>query len=247
MRKAKAPRRRRAPIGPTSKSTRTLQLKSYRFKFNPTSQILVSTATSGQMVLSTTAGGAPIKPTSFTLVTPSSSGLPGFWDIAMAVPFQLADLNYVANFQSMFDAYKFGKVGVQIEYLNNTSNVNSTGLMPSIYMYWDQDDAAVPASLASISGKQGVKIRQFGDRARTSVRTSFTPTTVMGISTQAGIALAGVNNKPQWINCTQPAVNHFGLKMYITDVYLPGSSAVNQAFRFNFTYNIAFRAPLLTA
>lgn len=114
-------------------------------------------------------------------------------------------------------------------------------------MYWDQDDAINPPSLTSISRKQGVKRTQLGNKGKTSVRWSCVPTTQQIMGSSAGLAAAGVNPKRQWLNCTIPNVDHFALKFFITDVYLPTSEGVTQAFRFNWTYNIEFRAPLLTA
>jgi len=241
--------RRLRPIGPTKIKSNLLTLTPYRFKFQLPSQTLASSNVPGQLLLSATgsAGVRPITGGSFQLF-PSTNGLAGYYDVSMACPHTLADTNYFANFTAMFDAYKFGKVTVNLEYLNNVSAANGTGLMPTAYMYWDQDDAVVPPSLTSISSKQGVKVRQFGDRAKTSLRMSYVPVTedVIGVN-GGGVSSAGVAAKPRWVDSATPSIQHNAIKIFITDVYLPGTSVVTQAFRLNWTYHISFRAPLLTA
>lgn len=223
-------------------------VKSYRFKFQPTAQVLTSAVGAGSLSLAGGSPGfnAPITVNTFGVYV-STNGLPGYYDIAIAVPFKLTDINSLGAYTSMFDSYKFGKVSCRVEYLNNVSPANGTGLMPTLYSYWDNDDAVLPPSLTSISSKQGVKVRQFGDKSRTSFVCSGVPAVLQGIQTVgAGITLGGIA-KPMWINSTSTTVQHNALKMMITDVYLPGGTAITQAFRFHWTYNLAFRDPVNTA
>lgn len=223
-------------------------VKSYRFSFKPVAQVLASNAVAGTLTLAGGAGGfqAPLTATNFQLYA-STNGLPNYYDIALAVPFKLADINAVGAFTSMFDSYKFGKVSCRVEYLNNVSPANGTGLMPTLYHYWDNDDAIIPPSLTSITSKQGVSVRQFGNKSRTSYTCSGIPTIIEGLSTVgAGIALAGIR-KPTWINSVNTTVQHNALKIMITDVYLPGGASITQAFRFHWAYSVSFRDPLNTA
>lgn len=222
-------------------------MKPYSFKFKLPAQIQTSQASAGLLDFSvlTTAGTVPLNNTKRT-VYPSASGLAGFYDIAYATTFQLADIRNVAAWAQMFDAYKIMRVGCSIEYLNNVSAVNSTGLMPSLYTYWDQDDANIPLSVVQIQGKQGVRRQQFGNKGVTSYKTSARPHVAQDVLA-AGGSIAAIVGKSQWLDCVSTDVQHYALKMVITDVYLPGSSAVTQAFRFNWTYDVCFRAPLLTA
>jgi len=232
-----------------------LTFKSYTYRFNLPSQVLTSVAAApNQLQLSAAGGQAPIRlqidaPTWATYA--SSNGLSGFADLAVAVPFQMQDCQSFATYCAMYDAYKLGKVSLHLEYLNNMAAVNGSGLMPTCYMYWDQDDAIVPVNINQISGKQGVRIKQFTAN-NTTMKYTLQPVTTTALAGQSSPAepplttvpfLAGIANKPQWINCLAPTIKHFALKIYITDVYLPGGAA-NTAFRFNWTYNIAFRSPL---
>lgn len=258
MRTRRAPARPAAPARPRRRRARVPRaiggskgaLKAYSFKFNLPSQVLkngygssvlsLSALPSGQYPL--LAGGG----TTWQTVS-SSNGIVDYYDIVGAVPFKLSDCTFFSSYNTLFDAYKMGKVSLHLEYLNNVSPANAGGLMPTAYMYWDQDDASLPASILSVTSKQGVKIRQFGNKSLTTLKTSFVPTTqsVLG-SVGGGVATAGIGAKPMWLNCTQPAIAHNALKFVITDVYIP-TSGVTQAFRFNWTYNIKFRGPIQNA
>lgn len=242
--------RRQRPIGPMKMKSNLLTLTPYRYKFQLLGQVLTSTAVAGQLQFSGVSGAGqyPLAIASSVTVQASSSGIPGFYDVFCATPFRLSDLVNQPTFSAMYDAYKFGKVTLNLEYLNNVSAVNTSGLMPTCYFYWDQDDAVIPSTVQTISSRQGVKVRQFGDRSKTTLRTSFVPVPSVVTTTGVGatpLTTAIIPNKSQWMNCASPSVAHNALKIAITDLYLPGAG-VNQAFRFNWTYHVSFRAPLLT-
>lgn len=224
-------------------------MKPYRFKFTLPSQILTSAGSTG-MSFSTATGSGPLPLSDALRINyPSNNGLTNFVDVGLATTFKLTDLAQYTKFTGMFDAYKINKVTCNIEYLNNTSSVNTTGLLPSVYLYWDQDDAVIPSiGGLNIQAKQGVKRIQFGNKMRTSVSTSGRPKLqgLIGSASTVG-ADAAVVMKSTWLDCISAEVQHYALKMYITDLYVPGSSAVQQAFRFNWTYDVSFRAPLLTS
>jgi len=227
-------------------------LKVYTYKFQLPPQILVGSQTvPGTMTFSTVtgAGSYPLLGAASVTVQASANGLPQYYDICYACPFRFTDLQNRASFAALYDAYKFGKVSLNLEYLNNVSLAAGQGLMPTSYMYWDQDDDTIPPNLLSISGKQGVKIRQFGDKSKTTQRISFVPKpqSVVTIgATGSPLVAAGIPGKNMWLDCVEPGVAHYAIKGVITDVYLPGNALVTQAFRFNWTYNMAFRAPILT-
>lgn len=223
-------------------------MKEYTFTFNLPAQILTSGAGAGSLTLSAAGGQLPITaaPVKFNTIA-STNGLPNFWDVSMATNFKLADITNVAAYTAMFDAYKIRKVSLSLEYLNNSSAVNSTGLMPSVYSYWDQDDATVPVSALVAQQKQGVRRFQFGNNSKTCYRTSGKPMieTAVGVA-GGGVAIAGIG-KSQFLDCLTPTIAHNALKLFMTDLYLPGSAAVTQAIRLNWTYVVTFRSPILAA
>ena len=223
-------------------------MKPYKFVFQLPSQIITSGAGAGSLALSAAVGGGgfPITAAKF-LTYPSTNGLANFYDLSIATEFKLADVVNYIPFTNMFDAYRLDKVSCSIEYLNNVSAVNSTGLMPSLYTYWDQDDAVIPSiGGVTIQGKQGVKRRQFGNNSLTSLKTSGHPKLAVAVENAGAGVTSAIVQKAVFLDCVSPSVAHYALKMFITDIYLPGSVAVTQAFRFNWTYHLSFRAPLLT-
>jgi len=170
-----------------------------------------------------------------------------FFDLFAAVPFQLNDLVHSGTYTSMYDAYKIKRVSVSVEYLTN--NTSQFQLNPTTYMVWDQDDAIIPPTLASITSKQGVSVRQFGNKSRSVITYSMVPTISQVVVYNGGTTgSGGVASKPTWLDSRNPDVQHNAFKLAITDIYLPGGAgAVEQAFRLNWTYHMCFRSPLLSS
>jgi len=232
----KKQRRRAAP-------SKALVLKTYDFTMTLAPNSLHSVASGGQMDLSQPTIG-PMTTSAYTVV-PSTNGLGNFFDVMGAVSFKFQDLLNYTTYASMFDQYKIKKVTLTIDYLNNSSSVAASGLMPKIYTYWDQDDATVPVSIVQLTGKQGVKSTQIGSN-RLSHRFSVKPSLVLSAQVQSGGGTSAlVENKSRWLDCADLAIQHNSIKFAITDLYLPGSTVVTQAIRFNFKYHMSFRAPLI--
>lgn len=228
-------------------------MKTYNYKFHLTPQVITQAlGGGGSMVLSVASGPAPIfgAPStgimSQTALTASTNGLPNFFDLGGAIPFKLSDVANYLPFTAMYDAYKINKVSLKLEYLSNVSAVNGLGLMPTLYTYWDLDDATIPNSFL-ITGRQGVKIQQFGNKSKTALGTAGRPAVTQALATVAAGAVPSGIGKPQWINCANADVWHYGLKFALTDIYLPvAAGQISQAFRFQWTYDVSFRTPLIT-
>jgi len=234
---------------PKHKRSGVPSLKPYYFDFKLKPQTLVGNIGGpGGLVLSTTTGQLPISstgPPSWSVQT-AESGLPGFYDIGIAVAFKLSDIKQYLGYSALFDAYRVDKVGCEIEFLSNFSAVNGNSLMPTMWMYWDQDDAIVPTSSVLLTGKQGAKCVQFGNHSTTKFKTSHRPRVATGILDNTGTVIgAGIGSAgKQWLDCVNTDVPHYALKLWISDVYLPGTFPI--AFKFNWEYKMSFRAPILT-
>ena len=228
-----------------------LREKVYKYVFKLPSQVAVgnTTAPGGFAIVGTQA--TPLIPGaggSIGFVVPSTNGLSNFFDIGGACTFRFSDLFHSGVYQQMYDCYKLDSVTCDIEYLNNTSAITTSGLLPTIYIYWDQDDASPPPTIASINAKQGVKKMCFGNKNQVSFKTSGRPNTLTVVQSGIGAPAASmINQKNVWLDCLDPSVPHYSFKFWITDMYLPGTSAVNQAVRFNWTYHMSFKAPLATS
>lgn len=222
--------------------------RTYTYQFKLESQSLVSNTTPGSLTISTGSGQLPLIPSgSNWSLLPSSNGLVNYYDLSYATVFALNDCKNYLNFSVMYDQYKIKRVGLELEYLNTSSLASASGLMPTAYFYWDRDDVAIPANLASITRRQGVKRRQFGNKSQISLRTRGKPNLLMGVQDSITATLSGVVPlTAKYIDCTQEDVPHYALKGFISDIYLPGAAST-QAFRFNWTYDISFVRPLVCA
>jgi len=246
LRKLKRRRYGKRKFGPKNTRSSYLQFKHYNYQFKLRPQFLLN-GTSGPGSLSyglVSAGQVPLIPSNVA-VYPSLSGIAGMYDIAFATNHIFADLANAGAFQAMYDAYKIGKIRLQMQWLNNVTNPATPGILPTVYHYFDADDAVVPPSTTSISAKQGVIIRQFGNKMQSTLNFSYTPIPLIDTNNLQGI----IPKDRQWIDCTNAGIKHNALKVYIADVYLPGNAVPNfsNGFRLQWEYNVSFRAPILTA
>jgi len=259
MRRSRAPRRaRRAPRrvrrarraagvvrGPTAKTY------TYDFHLQP-QMLMLQPSGQWQFPAGPFQGPNPLTNGSGNIAQYSSAtGVATLADVALACSFKLSDCANFSAYTTMYDAYRLNSITCTIEYLNNSASVGSTGFMPTIYSYLDQDDAVPPPSVASIVGKQGVQVRHFGNNSKVVFSRKFRPTCleVLGNNSQtAGFALNGVRRGPTWINNagSGPNVNHYGWKAILTDLYTVVSTTPQSinGFRINWKYNVSFRSPL---
>lgn len=242
MRK-RAPRRRRAVKRDSTGGMR--KVYKYKFKLNP--QVLAASTTTALQAgfVAAPAGIVPLTNSFFALGL-GTNGFVNYIDCSMSCSNQLTDITNIAPFTSLYDQYKITKVHCQVEYLANTAAVNGQGLMPTVYYWVDRDDSVVPGGLAQILGKQGIK-KWHPTSSSSSKTISYTPCQRIGVSNQnpGGVFTPAAElNKPCWLDSTQGTVPGFGLKMVICDFYAPGSVTTTNAFRFNWTYEIAFRSPI---
>lgn len=226
------------------------QFKSYDYKFKLTpSYLLASQTTPGLMTwaaLSSEVGYWPGGTSPITGTT-SPTGFGGLYNYGLGTAFRLSDIKSVADWTNMYDAYRINKIVCEVEFMNNAAQASGqTGILPTLYMVYDQDSAGVPPGLTTIQGQQNVKRHCVGDKGKCRFSIAFRPRVqniVAAPSTQYAIAKPG-----QWLNCASTGINHFGLKFYITDLLVPGNSTqIETAIKFQFTYFVSFRGPLNTA
>jgi len=225
------------------------QFKSYDYKFKLTPSYLNgSQTTPGLMTWAALSAETGYWPggTSPIAGTNSPTGFAGLYNYGMATAFRLSDVKSVADWTNMYDAYRINKVVCEVEFMNNSSQASGlTGVLPTLYMVYDQDSAGVPPGLTTIQQQQGVKRCCVGDKGRTRFSIACRPriqNIVAAPSTQYAIAKPGA-----WLNCASTGINHFGLKFYITELLVPGNSTqIETAVKFQFTYYISFRGPLAT-
>ena len=244
----KAPRRRsRVPRGLRAPK---IQLKHYRYKFELTPQLIRNNlaAEGARIILPPVDQLNPQHPVTAVTTVSGSLGVADVSNFALACSFALNDTINWQAYTAMYDAYKINSVTITLEYLSNTAAVNGGGLLPTFYMYWDQDDQTVPTGVTQISGKQGVKKWQPTSN-RTTKKFKFVPVTrnvVYGGTTEEPQG-AVVPNKSQWLNCTNPEIPHFAFKLVGQDMLAPfAANTILNCVRLNYVYDVSFRSPLLT-
>ena len=240
----------RVPRGRTMSLEQGIQ-KTYRYSFNLQPCVAVMSQAAPGVTDFRNVAGASLFPlgTSGTFVpvmNASALGFGGYYDLSLACPFRLSDCLNSATFAGLYDAFRIVGVTVKVEWLCNTAPLNGGAILPTCYVYNDQDDATPPVNLATQTGKQGVKVIALGNGNLTSFTHRIKPYTAPVLA--APTPTSGISQAGQWINCggNGPTVPHYGLKMYITDILATGSAGVNNAFKFTFKYDIEFRSPLLT-
>ena len=185
--------------------------------------------------------GGPATSGTFSQMRPAVSGFADYWDVGLACSFKLNDLTNYTAFANQYDSYRINKVTCTIEYLSNTANVNGSGLLPTIYIYNDQDSATPPATLSAVVGASGVRQIQLANRMKTTIKHSCVPRIL--VDSQASASIVGKPN--QWLDCTDVAIDHHAMKFYLTDLFVPpASSTQTTCFKFTFHYHVQFRGPL---
>jgi len=248
LRKRKGNRRGRIPRG--LKAPRA-QLKSYNFTYNLTPQTWYAALGGSEPVLSSGRQliGNTVSSSGFWgAVTPSNDtgSMPGYSDITMSMAHQILDSSGAIIASSMFDAYKINKVTAEVEYVGNLAS-GFAGIIPSFYLYWDQDDTSPPANISVQLAKTGVRRWQ---PTASNLKTRFSYVPIPRASAGNG-GTASFNpmvpKGAQWTNCQYTSLLHNAFKMYVSNFYAPMQSATQgHMFKVSFKYNISFRSPTYT-
>lgn len=243
--KLRKPRRRAPRKNPVTRG----MLKVYRYKFKLDPQILVSSLTlPGVMEFAPAPSGQVPFVTTQKAILPSQTGLPYYYDIYLSAANALTDIRNIAPFTALYDMFKIEKVHLQVQILANSAAVNGQGLLPTIYYWIDRDDAVTPTTFTSLLGKQGVRKWQ-PTATDTTLTISYTPAQLVGVPNAypntSVFTAAAVPAKPMWLNNTQGNVPGFGIKLAMCDTLMQGTNLALTAVRLNWTYDIAFRSPLI--
>lgn len=222
------------------------QLKHYNYSFKLQPQSIISDLSGQQGVVIVNPANAvkPILPASLTLAGSSLGSLVNALDWSASAVFKLSDIANFSDFTEMYDAYKINSVTVELQYLSNSAAVNGSGILPTFYMYWDQDDATPPPTLKNILGKQGVKKWQPSSN-RLTKRFKFVPLAANVIQDAQQLSSVAIPTKSQWIDCLAANVPHYAFKLFTQDWLTPGATNIVNVVRVHYTYNVSFRSPLL--
>lgn len=179
-----------------------------------------------------------------TTFEPSVVGGGGLYNFGAVGYFKLTNVLQYTDLTALYDRYKINAIKWKIIPASNMASVNGQGLIPSMVYHVDYDDDATPSSDADVRVKAGAKEVRL-DRPRTIFFKPKLANMIAGASIAPTSSTAlSVPMNSQYINCTYPAVPHYGLKMFFRNVNLmPGSSAINTQFRVETTYFLSLKDP----
>lgn len=224
-----------------------MQLKHYTYNFKLSPQAInASLTTADTVILNNNSPLFPIQATGLSGALSNSLGFAGLTDWSAACTHQLSDVLNASNFTQMYDAYRINYVTVTVEYLSNAVTPTSNSILPTFYMYWDQDDAVQPPNVRNILGKQGVKKWQ-PTSSSLQKRFTFKPQLAVAVeSDAAGVPTqVVVPGRSHWIDCSTPRVPHYAFKIYCQDFTSLGVAGAYNVVRLHYTYNVSFRSPLI--
>lgn len=115
-----------------------------------------------------------------------------------------------SEFSNLFDYYKLHSVDFFIIPMFNSSDVTaSTGYLPTMYWFYDTNDNGTP-TLQEMVQRQNVKSRRMDKPFRIRLYPFL-----QGTVYNTAITSAYVRTRPRWINMTNLATPHYGIKYAI--------------------------------
>lgn len=136
---------------------------------------------------------------------------------ATALRFQLNFVNNATEFTTLYDSYMITGVKVYFDYSPDalapgTGSWQDPSMYPKLWIKRDYDDSAVP-SLAEVADSNQSRCIRFN-----AVKNTFSMfirpavATTLGL-TNAQASLGTYSSWNKWIDCANPSVDHYGLKL----------------------------------
>jgi hypothetical protein len=142
-------------------------------------------------------------------------------DQGYAYPFSLNQVPASTEFTTLFDKYRITSIDLTYTYWRTGHPSGSTDeIWPAMYLYMDDDDAAIPTTKSEVLERMSVQRVSFSP-TRQTISVKITP---RWVQSRAGTStnLAPVNS---WIDMSTPGVQHYGVKAWV-DFYNNSSGGV---------------------
>lgn len=235
-RKRRVPRRR---IGGTG--SRAIE-KVYTYTMKP-NQAYLSCAYTTPGLLIVSPLSAPLTFPLLSGTTASKTNFTGYYDFGAGISFQLADLANYTAYTGIYDNYKINSITLELEYMQSYAVNTSTGVNPTVYAVQDHDDSNTPGVISNVTSHAGCKNFRFGNKGQSTFKITIKPRLAANVY-GSNLTSIGYQQAQGWQDCNFPNNQYYGLKLWFTDVYLPGQENVNTAFRWKWTYNVSFKGGL---
>lgn len=159
-------------------------------------------------------------------------------ETGLALKFQLSDIPQNVTFSKLFDSYRINKVVVKAFPLtNSTININPAYKIISAI---DLDDSITP-TVASLLERSNSKIQIVTSAGNTAQMKTWTvrPRYLTQLFESAVTSGYGQGSRSQWLDCADPTIPHFGLKLvFETDPTLNNTIV----WQFYVSYYVEFKS-----
>lgn len=159
-------------------------------------------------------------------------------DVTVQYNFQLNLLDNVTAFTTLFDQFRIEAIRFRMIPKNNAIGLQteSTTTLTQVYCVIDYDDSSALASTAKAREYDNCIIAAAGE----SIERTFVPR--IAVAAYSGAFSAYTNLGPQWIDVSTPAVQHYGVKLYIPRV--TAAQTLLQTWECSAEYFVSFRSVL---
>lgn len=165
--------------------------------------------------------------TQITLGTtvPSLGKPSGYYDVPFSLKFAFNQQTNATEFTSLFDQYKIKYATVRVQNNGNISGTQSGGILSYIEYVQDHDDDTPPPA-SDFRERMGIKTAYFTS-SKIMIKMGVAPKPAGTLFNSLVSSGYSVPVKAPWINTSNPAVPHYGIKGVIRSMWLPNGS--NQA------------------
>jgi len=182
--------------------------------------------------------GYPNNDTGLSVSSVAADTLTGCYQFGWSHEFKLANMVGSTEFTSLFDKYKITGIKYKIMYQCNDAAVQGSQVLPIIHYAVDSDDSSTPSTLGAVQERANCKSTVLGN---TQVISFFFKPKVATM-VYNGVASTGYAvSKSPYINSSYPSVPHYGVKIWMNNVYMVTSN--NTAITVEPTYYLALRDP----
>jgi hypothetical protein len=131
-------------------------------------------------------------------------------DQGFAWPFALNQVPSSTEFTNLFDKYRITKIDLTFSYWREGTTTSSDIVWPIMFLYMDDDDAAIPTTRNEAMERMSVQRVSFSP-TRQTISVTIRPRWVQSRGgTSTNLAPVGT-----WIDMSTPAVQHYGVKAWI--------------------------------
>lgn len=129
-------------------------------------------------------------------------------DQGYAWPFALNQVPSSAEFTTLFDKYRITGVELTFTYIR-VGESSGEQLWPAMYLYMDDDDAAIPTTKNEVMERMSVQRVCFSP-TRQTISVKLRPRWTQTFTGTTNIAPAST-----WLDMSTPGVQHYGVKAWV--------------------------------